>query len=625
MTAASIPQTHATPELVIVDVWSRTAPRYRRRAVFMLSLMALLFGGLCCFTLWLRTGHFMPWEYSGYGALLAQSFRPVGTGQITLQDFLMYPISVQRVPMHGVTMGLLFASLSSIPLLVAILYRFPCSIVFAGMVVFLAVMPWLGVTVLLGCFVTAVRPFKLSFRYASALLGLVPIAIYFVTASWQPAGAAPSGIENKALLYAPWFLALLGSCVICALGLGSARLIGYRPGGIPPVLAVLVATPVLTFFSSVGRDELAYHILEHEIGPSSAVFRSVSIRDQAKQEATRIFSRRHDRSYDEILRERLVKAVERTARRLEEERAYAVHGCDLFIQYYSSSRYVPSVLFLKGRALDQRIRHDRLISGRAEFHWEFPSIRSRATWETLLERFPEERHVATVAMHRLALLHVRGGEFDAALKLLERLRNTAEALSRAGAASDAKGEAPDDSSGSMLRKAPASSGLGLEALVPARGAARLEEMIRSCRADKARPLAAVLGDRRGAPGAMAHPLALLMSLDESDTRYGDNLTGLMGAFPQSETAGYVRIRQARGIRAISRRIARFRSIASEYDGRPAGAAALYELAGVLEEDWIMDEAKATLDELVRKYPDSCWSDDARERLSSLVMLASGGD
>jgi hypothetical protein len=219
----------------IVDVWSRTAPKYRRRAVLMLLILAVLFAGLCCFTFWLRTGFYWPWGYDGYNDLMRRSFNPTGSQQVTLSQFLTTPISVQEVPIHGVIVGVLFASLCSIPILVAILYRFPFSIIFSAMVFFLSAMPWLGLTIVLGCALASLRPFKFTFRYASALMGLIPVAVYFFTASWEPAGSAAKTVQNKALLYAPWVLAMLGSCLICALVLAVAKLINYRPGGVSPV------------------------------------------------------------------------------------------------------------------------------------------------------------------------------------------------------------------------------------------------------------------------------------------------------------------------------------------------------------------------------------------------------
>ena len=68
-------------------------------------------------------------------------------------------------------MGLLFASLSSIPVLVAILYRLHFSLIFSVMVIFLAGMPWLGVAATAGCLFAWMPHFRYSFRYVSALIG----------------------------------------------------------------------------------------------------------------------------------------------------------------------------------------------------------------------------------------------------------------------------------------------------------------------------------------------------------------------------------------------------------------------------------------------------------------------
>src|SRR6185436_2898612 len=86
-----------------VDVWSRTSPHHRRQAIGMLFVLALLFAGLCCFTFWLRTGHYFPLFDDNYGSLMKKSFDPTGANQITLSHFLTYPISVQRVPIHALT------------------------------------------------------------------------------------------------------------------------------------------------------------------------------------------------------------------------------------------------------------------------------------------------------------------------------------------------------------------------------------------------------------------------------------------------------------------------------------------------------------------------------------------
>jgi outer membrane protein assembly factor BamD (BamD/ComL family) len=585
----------------------------------MLLILAGLFAGLCCFTFWLRTGVYRPWESEHYADVLMRSFRPSGAEQITLSDFLTSPISVKDVEVYGIIMGLLLASLSSIPLLVAILYRFPFSIPFAIMVMFLAAMPWLGFTVLGGCVLASLRPLRFSFRFASALIGLIPIAIYFVSASLEPAASNLKLTQHQALLYAPWVLAVLGSCIICALALAIARLIDYRPGGIPPVLAVLFAIPVFLFHSHVGRDELEYRLLAREVGPGSrAMFRMVDIGEAADRAATRRWSRSRSESYDRIHRSELKRAAAKVLVQCEVDRAHAVDLCDAFILHFPKSRHVPNVLFLKGRVQNQRIQRRRLEQDhRAEFRWDVPSPASRRTNETLLEQFPESDPGA-VAMYQLAILEARcGGEgMDRAIALLGTLTRRFDAALAAGLP-----QGPSDRERTpVFRKAPPSMGLGIDMRVLVRRARRLQEMLTSCRADASKPYAELFGALPGAPGEQVHPMQLLLWLDDADPHYKVNMEGISRHFGDSRTRGYVEIRLALLEPAISRRIQRFRSAAASLRGQPAGAEALLHLGDALQDDSILDEAKEAYDELAKQYPESCRAEEALERLSSLSLL-----
>lgn len=602
----------AGSEPQFVDVWSRTSPRHRRKAVLMLFLLAVLFAGLCCFTFWLRTGSYSPWQNEGYWELMARSFRPTGSDQVTLNNFLSAPISVKEVPIHGVIMGLLFATLCSIPVLVAILYRFPFSVIFAVMVIFLASMPWLGITVLIGCGLTAMRPFRFSFRYASALLGLVPIGVYFVSASWEPAGSPISLVQHRALLYAPWVLALLGSCVICALVLAITKLINYRPGGIPPVLAMLFAIPVFLFHTYVGQDELEYRVLEQEVGPGSQVlFRNVDVKEEAERAATRRWSETHGESYDEIYRAMLKRETVEAILQAEMDRARAVERCEAFVERFPASRHIPHVLFLKAQAIDHRIQQTRLVVDfRAEYRWDVPSNVSRSTWETLEERFPGDE-ITAVALYKLTILRARDGDMDRAIDSLAVLLQRFEA-GQATTQAAASAQKP-----SVFRKA--SSALGVEIPVVVRQARRLKEMLIACRKDEARLYTAVFGPLSGEGGTLLHPAQVLLWLDDGDPHYKANLEGIARSFPGSETAGYVEVRLALLEPAISRRIQRFQQVAENLAGRPSGAEALFYLGDARQDDSILDEAKTAYDQLVKSYPESCWTLEAKERLSSLPM------
>jgi outer membrane protein assembly factor BamD (BamD/ComL family) len=616
-----MPQTTEAParpvsELQIVDVWSRTSPRHRRLAVLMLLLLAVLFAGLCCFTFWLRTGAYGPWADEGYWDLMARSFRPTGGNQVTLNNFLSAPISVQDVPIHGVIMGVLFATLCSMPLLVAILYRFPSSVVFAVMVVFLASMPWLGITVLIGCGLASLRPFRFSFRYASALLGLVPVAVYFVSASWEPAGSQISLAQHRALLYAPWVLALLGSCVICALALAITRLIGYRPGGIPPVLAMLFAIPVFLFHTQVGQDELEYRVLEQEIGPGSpALFRPVDLKEEATRVATRRWSETRGESIDEIQRAALDQLLTEALVQEQVDRIRAVDRCDAFMERFPTSRHIPDVLYLKGQAQDQRIQRTTLATHfRAEFRCDIPASASRRTWETLEKQFPRAG-VTAMALYKLAIIRARDGDVGRAIDSLGQLLERFDAAQTTQAAARAV-EPPS----SVFRKAPASTDLGAEASVVVKQARRLREMLMACRQDKPRLITEVFGSYSGDARTEVQPGQLLIWFDDSDPHYRTNLEGLARCFPESETAGYVNVRLAMLEPAISRRIQRFLQVSQTLAGRPSGAEALFCLGDARQDDSILDEAKTAFDQLVKSYPESCWAGEAKERLSSLPML-----
>ncbi|GMU35356.1 MAG: hypothetical protein AMXMBFR20_32280 [Planctomycetia bacterium] len=598
-----------------VDVWSRTAPKYRRRAVLMLCLLALLFAGLCCFMFWLRTGAYAPWLYSGYAELMYRSFNPSGQEQVTLSQFLLFPISVDAVPIHSVIVGLLFASTCSIPILVAILYRLPFSILFAAMVIFLAAMPWLGLTVLFGCVLASLPRFRFSFRFASALLGLVPVGIYFVSASWEPAGSSGVPIENKALMYAPWVLAILTSCVICALALAIARLIDYRPGGVPPVLAVVFAVPVVLFHTQVGRDELEFRILEHDLGRrSTRMFAPMDISSEAHRLATNDWGSHSEDSYEAIYREKLKKVANRVVVKAEDDRAWAIVRCDEFLKHFPWSRYAAAVNFLKGQAQDARINQARFLGDLwLEFRVDLPSVSSRHTWRSIEEGYPDSS-LAAVAAYKLAILEAQAGRLDEAMRLLEPLILPAEP------ATSTRPAAGPQLRQSVFQKADPAAGLGVNLKLARLQANRLHEMISTCRPDPLIKYSEVFVAPSCEVDQMVHPLQLMLRFDTTSPMYRENLVALIAAFPHSMTADYARIRIEMLERAISRRIIGLRQTVEDLRDRPAVAEARMRLAEVLQEDSLVAEARAVLTELTTLQPDSCWSLEAKERLASLSMM-----
>jgi hypothetical protein len=145
-------------------------------------------------------------------------------------------------------------------------------------------------------------------------------------------------------------------------------------------------------------------------------------------------------------------------------------------------------------------------------------------------------------------------------------------------------------------------------------------MLVACREDQPMPYSVLFGPRPGGPDVPIHPLQLFLWLDDADQHYQANLEGIARHFPDSQTRGYVEIRLALMERAVSRRIQRFQNAVRSLVGQPPGAEALFYLGGSLEEDSILEDAKVAFDELIKKYPESCWADEAKERMSSLSML-----
>src|SRR3989337_487551 len=156
------------------------------------------------------------------------------------------------------------AALISIPILVAILYRFWSSLPLIAVVGFLAVMPWLAVTLLGSCILASVRPSRTPLRVMSAMIGLIP-AIVYLTLAWSGTTDAVVGrIDpvDRIKFVAPWVLAIVASALVFAIVLAIAKIVDYRPGAVTPLLAVMFVLPVALFEFHVGRDALHYRLLE---------------------------------------------------------------------------------------------------------------------------------------------------------------------------------------------------------------------------------------------------------------------------------------------------------------------------------------------------------------------------
>ncbi len=598
-------------QAVITDVWSWTARKYRVRARVLLLLNLLLFCGLCMFTRWLHVARILDFSVESYMGPL----RFWGTDTQTLYDFILFPISVDQTPIYGVVIGLLMASVVAIPICVAILYRFKSSLPFAAAVLVFAHLPWLAITLVGSCVLASVRPFRMEFRFGSALLGMLPVLLYLFLATRGPGDPLSASIspERKLLLAGPWLLAILAACSMMAAIILIARIVNHRPGAVAPVMAIMFATPVVLFHFHVGVDELHYRVLESEYGPRSERFEPVQDAsgrilgmlhrwtqpgsDSASLHSAFLAIWSTNPAEQVALKARLTRRLLHDFQiQLMRDRHAAYNACQVFVADHPHSRYVPNALFIQARALDTRLDQRRLVGREAqrELYTDFPHVESLQVWTNLLAEYPDSP-LAVSARLRVAQLRLRGGDEVAALRVLQPMAS-AEAIS------------PDPPPARpFMQTQPPESSLAYEPEPDLLESRRLAELIRVNRDD---------------PKHGAEPLRALASLDPHRASYRDQLQRLADRYHDSLLYDNIVVRWAE---AHADREERARKLAACIERFPTGDAlpeALFKLANLEVQAPGADESCRVrgigrLRRIVEHFGQSCWAQPGAERLKML--------
>ncbi len=593
-----------------VDVWSRRERRYRVRAILLLLLNLLLFSGLCVFMHWLHVAR--PFDFSADSYLAPLKF--LGEQTQNLNDFVLYPISVEQTPMHGVVLGLLVASIVAVPISVALLYGFPYALPFVAAVLVFAHMPWMAVTLLGSCIIAALPPFRLSFRFGAGLAGMLPVIVYLILATRgtpQQIGTYSSP-DQKLLLAAPWVLAVLAAAVMLGAILIIARVVKYRPGAVAPVIAVMFATPAVIFARHVGFDEVSYRVLESEYGPRAARFGARDLRSDVLNllgndldESTRnqllgIFA-----GETEPLLELQRRVATRVLRRLMADRRAAYDAVRRFIADHPSSRYVPCALYIQAWALDTRLDERNAphpAALRRELYTDYPHVQSEAPWAALLKNYSDSP-LALAARLRLAQLHLRRGEIEPARQLLTEL------LERASARAPAS--APRGGRGTLLGRVTApEASLGFDPDPYIREAHRLHELVSANSHDA----------RYGAA-----PLQELARLDPRRPQYAERLAELAARYPDALLHDNLMVAWAVSLPDREQRLARLTQCLADYADGDAACEALFRL-GELEvqgrgdsPDARRNEGLARWREAAARCGESYWGREAAERLRGIAL------
>lgn len=594
----------------IADVWSRTEPKYRRRATALLIVNVLLFAGLAGVTYWLREGVAIAPLASDYWDKLVATFHPTPDTQHTPTGLSLGPISVQQVPMMIPVLGLILAALISIPVLTAILYRFPCSIPFLLVVAFIAVMPWLAIALLGSCLLASVPPFRMRSRFASALMGLVPVIIYFFMASRQLEGAVDvlANPADRVKTIAPLTLAVVASALVMGTVLLIAHAVRYRPGAISPLLAVLFLTPVALFEFRVGRDELHYRLLERTFGPSSEYFVQQEIEDVFELAVERLWASRQSEgwSYEnaraQLVTEWTLKLDAGVESVLTQYRRRAAGAADAFVKYFPDSRHACHALYVKARALDMRVDLKSFQRTRTlEFYDDFPSPESRHEWERIEANAPGTP-MAVAALLRLAQLDARAGEVDRAMARLELL----EQLPGAAVDESDGGWAPAGAGGFSVRRA-AFAGLAIPIAKLLSDGARLKHLLKNNRE----------------PALNDEPLKEFVSLDVRGPLYGRLVERLRARHPHSRLADQMDLAIAMAAPVAAQRIELLERCASGPPTADALGESVFRLGVAYMEERRYGDARAAFERVLREFAGSTWRGPAENQLRRLETLTVG--
>ncbi len=588
-----------SPEPPPADVWGRTEPKYRRRAVILLTINVLLFAGLACFAYWLRTGVIFAPGADDYGGRLAETFLPTLETKHTPTGLSLGPVSIQQVPMMIPVLALVLSALVSIPILTSMLYRFWSALPFIAAVGLLAVMPWLAIVLLASCLLASVKPFRASSRFVSALVSLLPIILYFFMASRQtePVVETLSSPADQIKVVAPLVLAVIASAVVMGVVLVIASMVNYRPGAISPLLAILFLTPAILFEFQVGRDELYYRLMEREFGPASEYFVRQEVQTLFEASVEEAEARRKHLAPGaaaEILETRwLLELDSDTSEVLKRHRRRAVQAADRFTRYFPDSVYACNALYLKARAQDMRVDLKAFKRERAiVFYDEFPSEESRRSWELIEANCPESS-TAAVASLRLAELDARDARIDDALA---RLKTLAERFGETEM-SPAQSPPPSESTG-LMRRQPPEAGLGIPV---------------ARRVIEGRKLRYLLSNNRDALYG-DEPLAEYVGIDPRQLNSNDRYRRILREFPSCRLTDNVNLRLAMAEPNLDRRVEALESCVAQVDSGDALPEALYLIGMAYAEQKKTSEARDALERVVSDFSGTVWAEQAELRL-----------
>ncbi len=369
-----------------------------RTAVFV-TINLLGFSVVGVFGQYLLTGR---WFH--VGAFFRNLFVPMGT-------MFLSPMAIYTHPWMIPVYGLLLAVMVFVPIIVAILYRLRVAMIFVLVLAAVAQLPLLAVAVLCGCLLAGYTPLRSNLPMVAALLGLLLVWSYvFLLGSMTVGGATDwdywSAVQpmRRWILYSPYVIAMVVTVVASGVVLGLARWTRFMPGVIWPVLLVVSALPIATFYVNVGPAELEYSLIVRPLSGGDRLFPDRSLSQW-------LLDRPLTDQQDPIALTREV------ASGLMARRDALLKRCEAFLATWPDNPHACEVLYIMGQAKSLQLDQRALAQGVIRGNCAFVLPESREHWQGLVNAWPDEPQAA-LARLKLAELDLRQKRVSSAYALL---------------------------------------------------------------------------------------------------------------------------------------------------------------------------------------------------------------
>ncbi len=238
-------------------------------------------------------------------------------------EVFLSPLSVithkWMIAVSGLALGLMIF----VPIILSVLYRVIWAMVAVVIVALVAHAPVLAATLAIGCMLAARTPLRSDVPFVAVLLGLLPPALYLSLFSSLGSEGAALPVEQL-LLEAPLLVAMVTAVLSGAVVLWLARLTDYRSGVVWPVVAVLVAAPILLFSLRVGRDELEYNLMTAWLAPTDSLLEPSPLKQWLGKRG--------------LAAANASDTAAAVRKDLEAQKGRIIHDCERFLAHYPQRR-----------------------------------------------------------------------------------------------------------------------------------------------------------------------------------------------------------------------------------------------------------------------------------------------